>query len=1113
MKKIKLCLVTEFEQENFFQWEIALGSYSEFSVSSAVMNDSILWTYPLNDSHWDQIREAEVVFVYCVRHDLNWEWYELPLLVKKIMNPKAKMICQFDLEFLWLFYPNHHFWKKEVVWIKDRTPEQFFKETRVMDVADTYIILFNSLLKKYTSKSTYYLPLPQLVRYESFLGTTPSKKELVNDKSRRVVVLKHSVKSASIKKTLKEVIIPSDFPVTIFTTRNTDSKEKLKILKVLPQPRKSVVYGNISRDDYMEFLKRGYAAIDDNEGYHGWSRFAMECALAHVPCVGSTLAVKEFFPELYTKSKDYRKQKELLEKLHNNKDFWLRMAKTGKKLVLEKMDTGHLIKELVKIIISTMEQKKQMEKTTSIKKLKLEPNTSYSLEWEEYKNFIMKWRSCHKTIPSRPLKDGLVMDNIHKRIINQKQWDFLYGQWRKFIEGKGEIVNERKSLPKPKEQSKLQPKSQKMVKPKRAGKPKPKPFIRRFEVEDRKSINVSKTLSVVVAVRNRRGRGIRAKNFFESLANQTDKDFELIIIDYGSKPKYRKEIFELCKNYGHIYYYVDAKEWYSPRALNIGINKARGNYIMQTNLDMIFRRDFIERIKERLNPNSFVWSVPTFLNKDAYKVLATMNFTSDWSKLNNKDCWWTTWHGHGYGAIQCMLKGWFVEVGGYDERFHPYGPCDLDLWERAKKDGFEMVCLEERDESKLAMYAHQWHPLSKYFRKVMCTEERWLFKQYLVLCKTERHQDYLRQRRWLHKVLTRFRHKAPLTKFNEMVAKEIVKRSDVFPILSKKFSIIIPVSRSGKILDRCLKSVEAQSPDEVRAYIDPIKLRGKRRILAVRKLLNINAKIFFQALTSDSDEDRCRSVQEQAVEKIHSMKGELNKPKRDIAMEFLKVRAYYLSKRMVKEGKSYAEVAENIKEKITISIEPKEIGDWCMGRSKPSLVDKIGLNWNIHHSGHPDCVRNVHRAILECENKWVIRVDDDDEILMDIRKVIDKFADNSVGIIHGNILFTKGKVTSTDRSKKIDIPKYVNHIKGSVIILNRDAFKEIHNNINHRPWQDHRRWYWILRAGYENVYVPILFGHVHKHETPDPIRLAEGGSINWLRIADNLDEKPLRLVV
>lgn len=443
MTAIKLCLVTEFEQANFFQWKIALSYYHELEVTSAVMSETILKAYPLDDERWDVIRKADVVFVYCTRHDLNWEWYKLPLLVKEIMNEKAKMVCQFDSEFLWLWYPHHHSWKKKVVWARNKTPKQFFKETKVMEVADAYIVLANKLLKRYTSKPVHYLPLPQLTRHYSLIKASPSRRDMEN-KSKRTVVLRHSVESASIEETLKEVIVPSGVPVTIFTTTHTDSEEKLKMLRNLPQPRRSVVYGSVPRDVYMEFLERGYAAVDDNEGYYGWSRFAMECALAHIPCVGSTRAVKEFFPKLYTKPKDYEKQRELLKRLYNDKTFWLKMAKTGKRRVLKKLDTSRLASGLTEIITSIMSRKKKSAKKKSAK-------SKASLEWERYREFIKEWKSYHKVIPSRPPKDGLVMDSIHKRIITQKQWDFLYGKWRKFIEGYEPSKPKPKSKPKMRE--------------------------------------------------------------------------------------------------------------------------------------------------------------------------------------------------------------------------------------------------------------------------------------------------------------------------------------------------------------------------------------------------------------------------------------------------------------------------------------------------------------------------------------------------------------------------------------------------------------------------------------------------------------------------------------
>ena len=460
LKKIKLCIVTEFEQEKFFQWTIALSGNSDIEVSTTILSENILTAYPLDDKHWHSIREADVVFVYCVRQNLNWEWYKLPFLVKKIMNPNAKMICQFDLEFLWLWYPHHHFWKKEVSWAEGKTPKQFFKETGVMNIADAYIILFNDALKKYTKKPVYSLQLPQLSRYRKFLDVAPSRKDF-NGKSKKIVVLKHSVKSASIEFTLERVIRQLNFPTAIFTSRNTDSMEKLEILKTLPQYRRSVVYGNIPRDAYMDFLQRCFVAIDDNEGYHGWSRFVMECALVHVPCIGSTRAVKEFFPELYTEPKDYRKQTELLERLYKDKQFWLKMAVTGKKLVLKKMDSGYLVNKLIKIMNDITKDDFRKNPIAKIMSLtKREPSVKTvklmaegykdsaddalalakefeEIEPDEYSKYL-SFRDRYlpnRVIPPRPPSDGSVFDKIQKRIITQNDWDVSYGKWREFIEG------------------------------------------------------------------------------------------------------------------------------------------------------------------------------------------------------------------------------------------------------------------------------------------------------------------------------------------------------------------------------------------------------------------------------------------------------------------------------------------------------------------------------------------------------------------------------------------------------------------------------------------------------------------------------------------------------
>jgi len=429
---INLCIVTEFEQHDFFQWTIALQTYPEFCISSVVMNPD---TIKLNDKkshYWNPIRDADIVFVYCVRHNLDWKWYNLPLKVKEFMNKKARMICQFDLEFLWFFHHDHFPWKKIDQWTDGISPKKFFKKTGILDVADAYIIFFNPKLKAYTSKPVFNIPLPQLIRYQNHLSNNPSR-NVLSKKSRRIAVIHHSVKSAKIEHTLNKIIKKSDRPVTIFTCRNSNPSERLELIRDIPSRADSRVYGHINRNDYMTFLEDCRVAIDDNEGYYGWSRFVMECALAYVPCVGSTLAVKEFFPKLYTKHKDYNEQAKLINHLYNDNKFWMETVINGKNNVLIKLNTDKLVGSLLKVIKRISPQKSILK----TKPPKITPQKSDNIiqeySYKEYKDFCTS--HYPHSIPRRPNKGESVHDGILKEFLNQKQWDEIYGKWKRFIDG------------------------------------------------------------------------------------------------------------------------------------------------------------------------------------------------------------------------------------------------------------------------------------------------------------------------------------------------------------------------------------------------------------------------------------------------------------------------------------------------------------------------------------------------------------------------------------------------------------------------------------------------------------------------------------------------------
>lgn len=163
---------------------------------------------------------------------------------------------------------------------------------------------------------------------------------------------------------------------------------------------------------------------------------------------------------------------------------------------------------------------------------------------------------------------------------------------------------------------------------------------------------------------------------------------------------------------------------------------------------------------------------------------------------------------------------------------------------------------------------------------------------------------------------------------------------------------------------------------------------------------------------------------------------------------------------------------------------------------------------------HTNIVHNYHRALLEAENKWVIKFDDDDELLGTKRKILlEKYADNDVGIIHGDkkVRFPYGAYAKSFQLKQLlkslikpsiqkgSVPE--NHrdvrfkIYGGTAILNQEAFIEIHPLLAHSSrssyFYDYETFYWVLRAGWKSVYVPeILFlQKIHAKYTPERKRL------------------------
>lgn len=158
---------------------------------------------------------------------------------------------------------------------------------------------------------------------------------------------------------------------------------------------------------------------------------------------------------------------------------------------------------------------------------------------------------------------------------------------------------------------------------------------------------------------------------------------------------------------------------------------------------------------------------------------------------------------------------------------------------------------------------------------------------------------------------------------------------------------------------------------------------------------------------------------------------------------------------------------------------------------------------------HVDVVHSVHRGILEAENKWCCFIDDDDEILSDRRTLLNTFAGDDVGLIHGDVLaLVEGTNPTFRRTHPVDIPRNSLRVIGSGTIYNRDAFREVHDLVDHGYFWDYKIAYWLKRAGYKIIYVPQILSIQNFNLQMSETRKKVAGT--WFEVADELDRTPIQ---
>ena len=186
-------------------------------------------------------------------------------------------------------------------------------------------------------------------------------------------------------------------------------------------------------------------------------------------------------------------------------------------------------------------------------------------------------------------------------------------------------------------------------------------------------------------------------NSFESLKDQTCKDFEVYFVDYGSDLEISEKLIDICKKYPFInykYYSVREQPWNKSRALNNVISKLDQGFCFVADVDMIFHPNFIKHSIELQEPNKCIYFQVGFLSsKDNAKGKKFKNF-KNYKKSNNEAT------GLSMFPVHILQK-----LRGFDEFYHFWGAEDTDIHVRIKNAGYQLEFYTEE-----ILMLHQWHP-------------------------------------------------------------------------------------------------------------------------------------------------------------------------------------------------------------------------------------------------------------------------------------------------------------------------------------------------------------------------------------------------------------------
>jgi GT2 family glycosyltransferase/spore maturation protein CgeB len=210
--------------------------------------------------------------------------------------------------------------------------------------------------------------------------------------------------------------------------------------------------------------------------------------------------------------------------------------------------------------------------------------------------------------------------------------------------------------------------------------------------KENKRIRNKQLISIIVPVY---GQGELTKSCVESIFNNTEGEFELVLVDNGSDLATKQVISEIAKKYPKTIIQTNPENLQFALGSNIGFAKSSGEYLVFLNNDTEVRSGWLKPLIESLQLPGIVAAQPKLLYPDGsvqcigivfsnksplgYPIYSGLTPTKHWANLSRP-----------YKAItaacMAMRANEFSAVNGFDP-IYINGQEDVDLCLRLTKDG------------------------------------------------------------------------------------------------------------------------------------------------------------------------------------------------------------------------------------------------------------------------------------------------------------------------------------------------------------------------------------------------------------------------------------------